>query len=155
MLWEARLRPLSILGLSQSDSIMSPDGGNGVTRWVAAQCEPVRLEEASKDERFALGAGSAGIVNSLISFPLQTAGRVVGVVNLSSPASGVFSDQDEEIVSTAAEHIAAALERTRRFDALKLEQTALSEQVGDYQSVFPNPRRCPRSASYWRESSMS
>ena len=127
---EAAINP----GLSQSDSIMSPDGGNGVTRWVAAQCEPVRLEEASKDERFALGAGSAGIVNSLISFPLQTAGRVVGVVNLSSPASGVFSDQDEEIVSTAAEHIAAALERTRRFDALKLEQTALSEQVGDYQS---------------------
>ena len=127
---EAAINP----GLSQSDSIMSPDGGNGVTRWVAAQCEPVRLEEASKDERFALGAGSVGIVNSLISFPLQTAGRVVGVVNLSSPASGVFSDQDEEIVSTAAEHIAAALERTRRFDALKLEQTALSEQVGDYQS---------------------
>ncbi len=127
---ESAMRP----GLSLSDSIESPDGANGVAAWVASQCVPVRLEEASKDERFTLGAGSAGIVNSLISFPLKTGGRVVGVVNLSSPTPGVFSDQDEGMVSVAAEHIAVALDRTRRFDGLKHERTALSEQVGDYQS---------------------
>ena len=126
---EATISP----ALSLSDSIESPDGANGVAAWVASQSVPVRLEEASKDERFALGTGSADIVKSLISFPLKTAGRVVGVVNLSSPAPGIFSDQDEDLVSAAAEHIAVALDRTRRFDALKLDRSILSEQVGDYQ----------------------
>ena len=119
---------------SLAESIVSPDGGRGIAAWVASQCVPVRLEEVSKDEQSALGAGSPGIVNSLISFPLQTAGRVVGVVNLSSPVPGVFSDRDEGVVSVAAEHIAVTLDRTRRSDALKLDRTALNEQVEDYQS---------------------
>ncbi len=115
---------------SLAESIVSPDGGRGIAAWVASQCVPVRLEEVSKDEQSALGAGSPGIVNSLISFPLQ----MVGVVNLSSPVPGVFSDRDEGVVSVAAEHIAVTLDRTRRSDALKLDRTALNEQVEDYQS---------------------
>ncbi len=118
---------------SLMDSFMSPDGGQGVAAWVASQCVPVRLEEASKDERFALAGGPGGVVNSLISFPLETAGRVVGVINLSSPAPGVFSDLDERAVSIAAEHIAPALDRARRFDEINLERTNLNEQVEDYQ----------------------
>ena len=58
----------------------------------------------------------------------------MGVVNLSSPVPGVFSDRDEGVVSVAAEHIAVTLDRTRRSDALKLDRTALNEQVEDYQS---------------------
>ena len=43
---------------SLMDSVMSPDGGQGVAAWVASQCVPVRLEEASKDERFVLAGGT-------------------------------------------------------------------------------------------------
>ncbi len=121
-------------GPSLAETIVAPDGGNGVAQWVASECVPVRREEAPKGEGATFAHGSASIVNSLISFPLKTTGRVVGVVNLSSPALGVFSDYDEGLVSIAADPIAAALERTRRFDALMVERTALTETVNDCQS---------------------
>ena len=57
----------------------------------------------------------------------------MGVINLSSPAPGIFSDLDERAVSIAAEQIAPALDRARRFDEISLERTNLHEQVEDYQ----------------------
>ena len=116
-----------------TDSLIFTDEGHGVPAWVASQCVPVRLEEASKDERFVFPAGSGIVVNSLISFPLTVSGNVVGVLNLSSPEPGVFSNRDDEIVSIAADYVAAALERARRFDKMGHENRAFGDEVADYQ----------------------
>ena len=108
--------------------------GCGVAGWVASEQVPVRLEEASKDARFISLSASDVVVNSLMSFPLVADGEVLGVMNLSSPASGVFSERDEELVAVAADHIAFALERATRLRNAEHHNAALLDQVSSYQA---------------------
>ena len=64
--------------------------GEGVAGWVASQQVSVRLNEAAKDARFVSLEDSGVEVNSLMSFPLIAAGEMLGVLNLSHSATGVF-----------------------------------------------------------------
>ena len=121
-------------GGSRADSNEPLKLGCGVAGWVASEQVPVRLEEASRDARFISLSASDVVVNSLMSFPLVADGEVLGVMNLSSPASGVFSERDEELVSVAADHIAFALERATRLRNVEHHNAALLESVASYQT---------------------
>ena len=121
-------------GSDTADSIEPLKLGSGVAGWVASEQVPVRLEEASKDARFISLSASDVVVNSLMSFPLVANGEVLGVMNLSSPVPGVFSEKDEELVAVAADHIAFALDRATRFENAEHHNRELLEQVSGYQT---------------------
>ncbi len=121
-------------GSERADSTEPLKLGCGVAGWVASEQVPVRLEEASKDARFISLSASDVVVNSLMSFPLVANREVLGVMNLSSPAPGVFSEKDEELVAVAADHIAFALDRATRFENAEHHNRELLEQVSGYQT---------------------
>ena len=108
--------------------------GEGVAGWVASQQVSVRLNEAAKDARFVSLEDSGVEVNSLMSFPLIAAGEMLGVLNLSHSATGVFSRQEEWLVSMVAEHIGSALGRARDSEQVRVQNDSLREQVTLYQT---------------------
>ena len=116
-------------GTTLSDSVAPLKLGEGVAGWVASERRPLRLDNAAEDHRFVSRGGPGVVVNSLLSMPLTVSGRVVGVLNLSSPAPGVFSDADERLVASATSPIAATLERARKMELLEQENASLSEQM--------------------------
>jgi L-methionine (R)-S-oxide reductase len=75
----------------------------GISGYVAATARPLLVEDISRS-RFAAAARYADDSRkSLISAPILLAGKVIGVINISSPLDGrTFSGQDLELVNTFA-----------------------------------------------------
>ena len=108
--------------------------GEGIAGWVASEQVPVRLNEAAEDSRFVSLEDPGVVVKSLMSFPLVAGGEVLGVMNLSHSSAGVFSGQEEWLVSMVAEHVGNALGQARSFEQSRVENASLLDQITLYQT---------------------
>ena len=90
--------------------------GEGISGWVAEQCEPVLVEDCSKDERFSKKADNLShfVTRSMMCVPLQFKNRVLGTVQVLNKLDGsFFNNKDLRIFQVLANQAATAVENAR------------------------------------------
>lgn len=107
--------------------------GQGVAGYVLAHGEPVLIDDLERDGRFPAAEGSRRYNNSsLLSVPLRSRDRVIGVLNVNNKGSGeTFTAVDQNLLTTIANQTALAIENfdlvsNLRQQARELEQANLS-----------------------------
>jgi Nif-specific regulatory protein len=91
--------------------------GRGIAGWVARTGEPVRLADASKDDRFdpSVDRTTGFVTRSILAVPIREDGPIRGVVQVLNRAvdrRGTFDEDDERYLVALAEQIARSLSLT-------------------------------------------
>jgi Nif-specific regulatory protein len=94
--------------------------GQGIAGWVARMGEPVRIADASKDERFdsSIDRTTGYTTRSILAVPIREGGPVRGVVQVlnrriaDSGQPSTFDEEDEKYLLALAGQIARALSLT-------------------------------------------
>lgn len=89
--------------------------GSGINRWVLQHGEPAIIPDVSKNSVY---AGPREGIRSYIANPIVGRKGTIGVIYAASQRLAAFGDQDLEILSTVASHLATALSAVRRQNAL-------------------------------------
>ena len=90
--------------------------GQGIAGWVANRGEAVLVAEARTDPRFsdAMDKAMGFVTRSIISAPLKTGQKIIGVVELLNRADGQpFTQANLKLLETIALHAAAVIEGAR------------------------------------------
>jgi diguanylate cyclase (GGDEF)-like protein len=95
--------------------------GEGIAGWVAREGKPVVVEDVANDPRWcgleqAYGTGA----RSVLCVPLETRGRVLGVIEVVNKKGGEgFSQRDLSLVTRLAGFAAIAIENARLYQQTK------------------------------------
>ncbi len=93
--------------------------GTGIAGWVAENGEPLLVEDVEKDPRCGKEFSDPRYKSkSLLSVPLLSGSRAVGVLNLAAKKSGsVFTEHDLEIAGSFSGLLVTALENRERTES--------------------------------------
>lgn len=99
--------------------------GEGIAGWVADYGRAARINDVSADPRFKPGRDQGFAIGSILVVPVQVGDGVVGVMAMTSPDAGVYSQQHEILAQLLANCSVpviekARLERMAPFDELTL-----------------------------------
>ncbi|OGU66512.1 MAG: hypothetical protein A3C56_03005 [Ignavibacteria bacterium RIFCSPHIGHO2_02_FULL_56_12] len=111
--------------------------GRGIAGTVAASGESLRIDDAYLDPRFnpEFDARSGYRTRSILCLPVRNKdGRTIGVLQLLNKREGVFTQEDEELISALSVHSALALENAR-FYALERQSIALEKELSAARNV--------------------
>jgi GAF domain-containing protein len=92
--------------------------GVGVTGWVAANRQPQRINDVTKDSRY-ISVNSK--VRSELSIPLIYRNEVLGVLNVESSRLNAYSENDEEMLGTLAGSLAAIIAHSRLLEQFRTQ----------------------------------
>ncbi len=98
--------------------------GEGFTGWVAANGEPLLIDEANADPRGVTIDGTDDVDESMLCVPMRYDERIIGVITLSKLGLRQFSPDDLRLLSILADQAATAVESARllgRSDRLAAE----------------------------------
>ena len=84
--------------------------GKGITGWVAANREPLLVNDVLNDERYIPGSDQ---VRSEVAVPLIFRGDLLGVLNLESNNENAFSESDLDVLASIANNLSAIIVNTR------------------------------------------
>ena len=90
--------------------------GDRIAGWVALEGRPVLIEDIEADPRFGR-KNLAGQYHSksLLSLPLVSQGRTLGVLNLNNKSNGAsFTQKDLALASTVCERVSLLIEKTSK-----------------------------------------
>lgn len=88
--------------------------GEGITGWVAATGQPLKIGDAARDPRGIDVPGSMDLAEeSMLLAPLRSEGRVIGVVVLSRLGLDRFSGDELRLLGVLADQAAVAIENAR------------------------------------------
>ncbi|HUX85846.1 MAG TPA: ATP-binding protein [Chloroflexota bacterium] len=130
--------------------------GEGITGWVGAQRQPLWVRDVRKEPRFTWvpNLDQEQFV-SMLSVPIISRDRVVGVMNIQTTEAHDFSTEEIDFVSAIAGQIAGIIELSRLHDRvarqLELEKaavaslTALNAGKSDLLSMLSHDFRGPLS----------
>jgi len=135
---ERELVLLAARGVQDDEANYYPDGGaykrfalgEGICGAAAAERRSILVNDVQTDARFVRATPFADEIRSLLSVPLKSGDRVVGVVNLSHTDLGVFSEENESMISLVSAQAGVAVANARLFRRLAEanERLALSER---------------------------
>ena len=101
--------------------------GDGIAGHVARTREPLLIDGRASSALFpGLVRRSSGEVRSALCVPLLERGELLGVLNLSAPAEGDFSEYDLRAVSLFAEQAATAIGKARLYERSQQQAEALA-----------------------------
>ncbi len=103
-----------------------------IAGWVATHGEPVRLDDATQDDRFFARADALSQfqTRSMLAVPLKTRQDVVGVVQVLNKRGDRAFDSDDELLLTAmANEAGAAIETRRAYERLSHEKATIETIV--------------------------
>jgi len=114
--------------------------GEGVAGWVAKHGEPVLVEDARRDSRFAprVDALTGAETRSIICVPIKARARVLGVIELINTVGQTgFGTEDIPILQHLADYAAIALENARYLQRIQ-ELTIIDDCTGLYNARHLN-----------------
>ncbi|MCK4545973.1 MAG: GAF domain-containing protein [Candidatus Eisenbacteria sp.] len=89
--------------------------GEEISGWVARHGQPVLVCNIEEDDRFGRRNRPTYETKSLLSVPLTTGGRVIGVLNVSNRVSCTsFTADDRDLLACLADRLAVVLEQVVR-----------------------------------------
>ena len=95
--------------------------GEGIAGRVAQTGEPMLLEDVSRDPRVARpDLVNAEGLRGLVSIPLKSKDRVVGVMNIASNVAGRFGADDVSLLNSIADYLGTAIEQARLYEGLAM-----------------------------------
>lgn len=110
---DGSMEPLAAHGVPL-DTLRKMDlrAGQGVVGWVAQYAQPVKVDDARKDERFSRSVDSrTGFkTRTIVAAPILAHGKPLGVVEFLNKKGGPFSVQDLELISMIGREIGIAFE---------------------------------------------
>jgi signal transduction histidine kinase len=103
--------------------------GQGVAGYVLAQGEPVLIDDLERDGRFLPAQGAHRYkTSSLLSVPLRSRDRVIGVINVNNKTSGeTFTAVDQALLTTIANQTALAIENFELVSSLRQKARELEQ----------------------------
>ncbi len=108
--------------------------GEGISGQVVQTQKPMRHDDVLDVENF---IRSTPGIRSAICVPLSVSGHLYGVLNAESKQVAFFSDDDERVLVTIADLLAAAIEKARLF---KATQSLAQELESLYQAALATSR---------------
>ncbi|MFN2145247.1 MAG: GAF domain-containing protein [Anaerolineales bacterium] len=84
--------------------------GDGITGWVAANNEPLIVNDVSKDSRYI--PGKEGIRSEIV-VPITYRNTLLGVLNVESENLNAYNEQDQDILGTLAGSLAGIIVNAR------------------------------------------
>lgn len=103
--------------------------GRGIAGRIAAQREPVILEDLSSVEIASPVLRQKG-VRALLGAPLMVEGRLIGVVHVGTLRPRTFSEDETRLLRLVADRIAIAIDHARLYEAERFR--LLVDGVGEY-----------------------
>jgi len=106
--------------------------GEGITGWVADTKEPKKVSDVAQDEHWKWVPGlDDDRFHSMLSVPIESGPRLVGVLNVQSVEFREFTEDDVSFIRAIAGQVAGILERSemqRRLEA-QLAEIQLSHDI--------------------------
>jgi two-component sensor histidine kinase len=101
--------------------------GEGLTGYAAMARTPVCSSDAASDPRFVYVPGTREYAfRSLLAVPLQTAGKVLGAMNVQTTAVYEYGPDEIELLSIIADLAAGAIEKATLYDSMRRQIAELS-----------------------------
>ncbi|MEI7769605.1 MAG: GAF domain-containing protein [Chloroflexales bacterium] len=94
---------------------LSFNHSEGLSGWVMRSQEPVNIADVLLDERWVRESGRADDVRSAAGVPLKTNDAALGVLVLSSPVVGYFTDSQMNLLGTIASVVASAVSNAQLY----------------------------------------
>jgi len=121
---------LVVFGSRKQDRnlIIKTKEGDVFDSWVQRHTSPLLIEDTKRDFRFdpeRITGRKSRVISSLISAPFKTEHRLLGILRLESPESGVYSQEDLRFLMTVCDLGAIALENARLFE--KTQELAIHD----------------------------
>lgn len=114
--------------------------GEGISGWVGKTGESLLIKDITKDARFARSSGRHYYNNSLLTVPLKTSGRIIGVVNVNNKISrDIFRQYDLDLLNAIADISAIALENARFQDEMKRVDKNNYEMISNVSHELKTP----------------
>ena len=93
--------------------------GQGISGWVAKSGRALLIQDIRKDKRFQKLVGGRYHTNSLLSVPLKSKGKLVGVLNVNNKkGKKIFTREDLQLLSALANEAAIAIDNSRLYEQL-------------------------------------
>jgi signal transduction histidine kinase len=96
--------------------------GVGILGAVIRDAAPIRLEHLRDDPRSSGFPGHHPPMDAFLGVPIRVRDDVFGNLYLTDPASGRFTQEDEELVSVLAATAGIAIENARLFDEVRVRE---------------------------------
>lgn len=100
-------------GTGADDRPMDFKRGEGLLGWVVEFGQPVRVGEVDADSRWVKPYNQTFGIRSLMAEPLWSSGEVIGVLAVTSPELGAFTEEDQLLLRLLANCSAPPIERAR------------------------------------------
>jgi diguanylate cyclase (GGDEF)-like protein len=111
--------------------------GEGITGEVAATGQTIYVPDVGKDRRYLHYKGQTRTTGSVLSVPLRSKGRIVGVMNLNRRHADAFSAQETRLVEAIAAQAALAIANARLYqETLELSFTDPLTGVANRRQLF-------------------
>lgn len=111
-----RLYPAAAAGSAPPSESYIITPGEGLAWLALANGTLVNVSDVSHDQRASQFARNVGVKSMLVA-PIQSRNRTIGTVSCVSRELGVFSDEDERLITILASQAAMAIENAQLFDS--------------------------------------
>jgi PAS domain S-box-containing protein len=117
--------------------------GQGVLGWVLEHNEPALVADVAQDPRFVGGfdVELGFTTRSIVCVPLQSKGRLIGVIEAVNKRRGTFDREDLALLTSLAGPAATSIENARLFEQVRLgrqRMQSLSRRLVDVQEAERN-----------------
>ena len=103
--------------------------GSQISGWMLKHQQPLRINDPDADPRLRLPASPDAPIRSLLSVPVRSKGKLLGVLSLFNKKSDEgFTAEDERVLSIVAAHSAQALQSAKRIGELRHDRDQLANE---------------------------
>ncbi|HET7076436.1 MAG TPA: GAF domain-containing protein [Chloroflexia bacterium] len=118
--------------------------GAGISGWVAAHGRPYLSNDLDAEQGVRPVMRSTGTnrkIKAYMAVPLTVEGRVIGILQVNSPAKHAFTGRDLALLAEVGERCAVAIERARLFDEMRARANRLASvtEMARYISASLDP----------------
>ncbi|HET7725746.1 MAG TPA: EAL domain-containing protein [Candidatus Limnocylindrales bacterium] len=103
--------------------------GEGLTGWVAATGQALRIADATRDPRATAVDRPGGGPGSVLIVPMRYEDRVIGAIAVSAEGEDRYHEDDEATLGIFAGYAAQALVNAERFEQLEHKEQVLRQRL--------------------------
>ncbi len=101
---------------AQRQELVSVVMDSGLAGWVARQQQPALIHDVEDDPRWLPLPDAPYTVRSVLALPIRSGSREVGILTLTHPEAGHFTEDDLSLMQAAADQMALALRNAQIYE---------------------------------------